>query len=267
MQIGFAFAILVGMTLGLVGSGGTILTVPILVYIMGVDPVLATTYSLFAVGTTAFIGGLRGLRKGEVDLAHVCHFGIPSLLSVFLTRTFLLPLVPEVIYIGSFSIHQAVVLMLLFAVVMLASAISMIRSATSLSILPSVPSSSNRMTVGIAGMLVGFVTGVVGAGGGFLIIPVLVNFFHLSIRRAVATSLLIIAINSFFGLMGDLEKFRDFDWYLLLGYTLFTIGGIFAGFSLSKKISSSLLKKIFGYFILAVALAILITEVSGNHNI
>ncbi len=263
MQIGFAFAILVGMTLGLVGSGGTILTVPILVYIMGVNPILATTYSLFAVGTTAFIGGLRGLRKGEVHLAHVYHFGIPSLVSVFLTRTFLLPLVPDVIYIGSYGIHQAVLLMLLFAVVMLASAISMIRSTKSLSILPDGQTDRNSTTVSIAGVLVGFVTGVVGAGGGFLIIPVLVNFFRLSIKRAVATSLLIIAINSFFGLMGDLEKFKNFDWYLLIGYTLFTIGGIFAGFSLSKKISASLLKKIFGYFILAVALAILITEISG----
>ncbi len=263
MQIGFVLAILVGMTLGLVGSGGTILTVPILVYVMGVDPILATTYSLFAVGTTASIGGLRGLRNGDIDLSHVYHFGVPSLLAVFMTRTFLLPLVPEVIYIGAYGMHQSVVLMLVFAMVMLTSAISMIRASTTLSIMPSRPSGDTRIVVVSAGILVGFVTGVVGAGGGFLIIPILVNFLHLSIRRAVATSLLIIAINSFFGIMGDLEKFKEFNWCLLLGYTLFTIGGIFAGFSLAEKISGALLKKIFGYFILVVATGILIKEILG----
>lgn len=263
MLIGLLCAIFVGMTLGLVGSGGTILTVPILVYVMGVDPILATTYSLFAVGTTALIGSIRGLKNRDVDLSHVYHFGIPSLLSVFLTRTFLLPLVPEIIHIGSLALHQSVVLMLLFSLVMLASAMSMIGSRSISKLLPTQRDGGDkRMQVAMAGILVGFVTGIVGAGGGFLIIPVLINFFNLSLRRAVATSLVIIAINSFFGVMGDLEKFVDFDWYLLIGYTLFTIGGIFAGFSLSKKINSDILKKIFGYFILVVSVYILVKEVS-----
>ncbi|MFD2594274.1 sulfite exporter TauE/SafE family protein [Sphingobacterium griseoflavum] len=255
---------MVGITLGLVGSGGSILTVPIFVYVMGVDPILATTYSLFAVGTTAFIGSIRGVRNGDVDLSHVFHFGFPSLLTVFITRIFVLPLVPDVITIGSITVHQSVVLMLLFALVMLASSVSMIAPKTMLTNLFPKPTNGNKKTqVVLSGVLVGFVTGVVGAGGGFLIIPVLINFLHLSLRKAVATSLIIIAVNSFFGIMGDLEKFAVFDWSLLLRYTCCTIVGIFLGFSLAKKIKSDLLKKIFGYFIFAVAFSILLKELWG----
>lgn len=261
MFVGFALAIFVGITLGMVGSGGTILTVPILVYVMGVDPILSTTYSLFAIGITSSIGAVRGVCKSEVDIPKVLTFGLPSLLMVFITRTFFLPLVPPIIRIGVWDLQQSVVLMFLFAFVMLSSAFAMIQGDDK-------PLENNETTrkiplqlVVAQGIVVGLVTGIVGVGGGFLIIPALVNFYRMPIRRAVSTSLVIITINSFFGVLGDVEKFEKFDWYLILGYTIFTIVGLFLGFILSNKVSGTKLKKMFGYMILIVALSVLIHEI------
>ena len=258
--LGCILAIIVGITLGLIGSGGTILTVPILVYIMGVDAALSTTYSLFAIGFTSFIGALRGIYRKEADLPKVLSFGVPSLIVVFITRSFILPLVPEVIHIAGYDFHQNVLLMILFSFVMIASSLSMIRSAKNGIELPAENTKTPIEVIVLQGALVGLVTGLVGAGGGFLIIPALVNFYRLPMRRAVATSLIIITINSFFGVMGDLEKFEFFDWNLLLGYTGGTVLGIFIGFYLADKIPNKSLKVAFGYMILLLGLYILVKE-------
>lgn len=261
---GFLLAILVGLTLGLVGSGGTILTVPILVYVMGADPVLATTYSLFAIGLTSSIGGITGVVKKEVDLNKVWGFGVPSLIVVLITRLYILPLVPETIVISGYPIAQSTLLMLLFSLIMIASAMSMIRTAQRKF---EVPSRSHEFPIEIImlqGALVGLITGAVGAGGGFLIIPALVNFYHLPMRRAVSTSLVIIAINSFFGLAGDLEKFPTFDWMLLGSYTLGAVIGLGLGFYWAEKIPGHRLKAGFGYVIMAVGLYVLFQEIWSN---
>ncbi|MFZ4262230.1 sulfite exporter TauE/SafE family protein [Sphingobacterium sp. HJSM2_6] len=265
LLLGCLLAVLVGITLGMIGSGGTILTVPILVYIMGVNPILATTYSLFAIGITSFIGGVRGIIYQEADLSKVLSFGIPSLVVVFTTRAFILPLVPDVIVLGSFQLEQHVALMLLFAAVMLTSSINMIRTAK----FP-LESSAKAFHVPLYGVMlqgamVGFITGLVGAGGGFLIIPALINFYKLPIRKAVATSLIIITINSCFGLLGDLEKFPEFDWRLISAYTLSTVFGLFIGFNLVKKVSNLFLRVSFGYMILIIGLYILVKELILIH--
>ncbi|MFD1769936.1 sulfite exporter TauE/SafE family protein [Sphingobacterium suaedae] len=260
MILGYFLAIVVGITLGLVGSGGSILTVPILVYTMGVDPVLSTTYSLFAVGVTAVVGSLKGFYQGEVDLRKVVSFGIPSLLMVFVTRTFILPCIPEIFIIGDWEIHQATVLMIVFAVVMLASAWSMIKGHSFAFVEKHTARRFGSGQIVMHGMLVGLVTGVVGAGGGFLIIPALVHFYHMPMKNAVSTSLVIIAVNAGFGLLGDVEKLPTFDWQILGGYTGLAIGGIFVGFYLANKISGDQLKKLFGYMILLVGMYILVKE-------
>ncbi|WP_209023064.1 sulfite exporter TauE/SafE family protein [Sphingobacterium sp. CZ-2] len=258
--VGCILAIIVGITLGMIGSGGTILTVPILVYIMGVDPVLATTYSLFAIGITSFIGGTRGIIKKEADIKKVFSFGLPSLIVVFLTRSFILPLVPEVIHIGPYAIQQNVALMIVFSFVMLASSISMIRTAQKGIETPKVAHVVPLEIIILQGAFVGLITGLVGAGGGFLIIPALVNFYFLPMRKAVATSLIIITINSFFGVLGDIEKFAEFDWKLLGFYTAGTVLGIFIGFAFADKVSNKSLKISFGYMILLIGAYILVRE-------
>jgi len=260
MIAGFLLAIFIGLTLGLIGSGGTILTVPIFVYVMGVDPVLATTYALFAVGVTSVVGAVRGFATREIDIKQACRFGIPSLLTVYLTRTFLLPLVPETIHFGSFEIHQSVLLMIFFALIMFAAAISMIVNDTSLAEYTMKGEGSSSVKTTALGVAVGLITGIVGAGGGFLIVPALLSLLKLPLRKAVSTSLLIISVNSLFGMLGDVEKGKDFDWFVLGGYTFFAIIGMFVGFLFSKKIDGSVLKSVFGYLILCLSIYILFKE-------
>ncbi|NGM73801.1 sulfite exporter TauE/SafE family protein [Sphingobacterium sp. SGL-16] len=252
--MGLFLAVFVGITLGLVGSGGSILTVPIFVYVFGVDPVLATAYSLFAIGATSIIGGTKGFISKDVDIDKLLKFGIPSMISVFLTRKFLVPLIPDQFNIMGYIIQQEVVLMVSFAVLMLFAAYAMFHEIN-------IPKAQFPfITVVAKGVFVGSVTGIVGAGGGFLIIPALTNFFNLSMKKAVATSLVLIAINSFLGLLGDWRRIDLFDWNLLLQYTLLTIVGIFIGFYLSNKIDGKKLKRIFSVGIMAVAIFVLLTE-------
>lgn len=251
---GLILAVFVGITLGLVGSGGSILTVPIFVYVFGVDPVLATAYSLFAIGATSIIGGVKGFIHKDVDFDKLLKFGIPSMISVFLTRKFIVPLIPDHLNLFGHTVAQEVVLMVLFAMLMLFAAYAMFQEI-------SIPHTNFPfLTIVLKGVFVGSVTGIVGAGGGFLIIPALTNFFNLSMKKAVATSLVLIAINSILGLLGDWRRIELFDWNLLLLYTLLTIVGIFIGFFISNKIDGMKLKRIFSMGIMAVAIFVLLTE-------
>lgn len=251
---GIILAVFVGVTLGLVGSGGSILTVPIFVYVFGVDPVLATAYSLFAIGATSIVGGVKGIIHKDVDFDKLLKFGIPSMVSVFLTRKFVVPLIPDQFNLFGYTVAQEVVLMVLFAVLMLFAAYAMLQEISL------AKTNFPFFTVVLKGVFVGSVTGIVGAGGGFLIIPALTNFFNLSMKRAVATSLVLIAINSILGLLGDWRRLDLFDWNLLLLYTLLTVVGIFIGFYLSNKIDGKKLKRIFSFGIMSVAIFVLLTE-------
>jgi uncharacterized membrane protein YfcA len=252
--LGLFLAVFVGITLGLVGSGGSILTVPIFVYVFGIDPVLATAYSLFAIGVTSFIGGVKGIIKKEVDFDKLLKFGIPSMISVFLTRKFVVPLIPDEFHLFGHTVSQNVVLMVLFAVLMLFAAYAMFHEL-------SLPKTSFPfITIVSKGVFVGSVTGIVGAGGGFLIIPALTNFFNISMKKAVATSLVLIAINSLLGLLGDWRRIDQFDWNLLVMYTVLTVGGIFIGFFFSNKIEGKKLKRFFSVGIMIVAIFVLLAE-------
>lgn len=258
--IGYALAVLVGISLGLIGSGGSILTVPILVYIMGVSPVLATAYSLFIVGATALIGGVQNAVQKRVDFVTVLVFGIPSILGVYLTRAYVVPALPEVITtIGGMVITKSIALMLLFAVVMLLASFSMIRPSKK-QIEEAAKISYNYPLILLEGILVGVLTGLVGAGGGFLIIPALVLFAKMPMKLAVGTSLFIIAVKSLIGFTGDMQKMEGIDYPFLLLFTLFSIVGIFIGIQLSKKIAGAKLKSGFGWFVLIMGIYIIIKE-------
>jgi uncharacterized membrane protein YfcA len=251
---GLILAVFVGITLGLVGSGGSILTVPIFVYVFGIDPVLATAYSLFAIGATSIIGGVKGFIYKDVDFDKLLKFGMPSMVSVFLTRKFIVPLIPDQFNLFGYTVAQEVVLMVLFAILMLFAAYAMFQEIN-------IPKRNFPFTtIVLKGIFVGSVTGIVGAGGGFLIIPALTNFFNLSMKRAVATSLVLIAINSILGLLGDWRRIELFDWNLLLLYTLLTIVGICIGFYFGNKIDGKKLKRFFSMGIMVVAIFVLLTE-------
>lgn len=259
--LGYFLAALVGISLGLIGSGGSILTVPILVYVMGVNPVLATAYSLFIVGSTALVGGVQSALQKRVDFKTVLIFGIPSIAAVYATRMWLVPYIPQELFsIGSLVITKSIALMLVFAVVMILASVSMIRPGKRAQFDDQTPKEYNYPMILLEGAVVGLLTGLVGAGGGFLIIPALVLLARMPMKRAVGTSLFIIAAKSLIGFIGDLQGDEILDWKLLGIFTAFSVAGIFVGILLSKKIPGQKLKKAFGWFVLIMGVYIIIKE-------
>jgi len=259
--IGYLASLLIGVSLGLIGGGGSILTVPVLVYLFHVEPVLATAYSLFIVGATSLVGVFPKYKNNMVNLRTAIIFGIPSIISVYATRKWLVPSIPETILnIGSFTLTKALLLMLLFALLMTAASISMIRDKTTNDD-HTAPADLkfNYPVILIEGVVVGILTGLVGAGGGFLIIPALVLLSKLPIKQAIGTSLLIIAMKSLSGFVGDLSH-TAIDWSLLLPVTGLAIAGLFLGNTLNTKINAVSLKKGFGWFVLVMGIYIIIKE-------
>lgn len=258
--IGYIGALLIGVVLGLVGGGGSILTVPVLVYILAIEPVMATAYSLFVVGTAAAVGAISNIRKGLVDLRIAIIFAIPAFIAVYLTRRFLIPAIPDPLgQIGELIIGKDMAIMLLFAVIMLISSYSMIKDQKK-----PVESLEGRKKLNIGvilleGTAVGLVTGIVGAGGGFLIIPALVLLAGLPMKTAVGTSLLIIAFKSLIGFIGDVQN-MVIDWVFLVGFTTLAVLGILIGIYMSGFIEGKKLKKAFGYFTLIMSFYILWKE-------
>ena len=257
--LGYLGALVIGIVLGLIGGGGSILTVPILVYLLYINPVTATAYSLFVVGVSALVGAIRNMQKGLVDLRTAIVFAIPAFIAVYGTRKYLVPAIPEEIFsVGSFMLTKNMAIMLFFAIVMLLASLSMIKNNNSDSDEESVVQYNYPLII-IEGFLVGVLTGIVGAGGGFMIIPALVLLAKLPMKKAVATSLLIIAIKSLIGFIGDVENL-DIDWVFLLSFTLVSVGGIFIGIYLSNFISGKKLKKGFGWFVLLMGVYIIFKE-------
>lgn len=268
--IGYISSIIIGISLGLIGGGGSILTVPVLVYLFGVEPMLATAYSLFIVGTSSLIGAFPKYKEGLISIKTVVVFGIPSIIAVFLTRKLLVPAIPhDVFSIGNFIVTKSILMMILFAVLMVAASISMIREKKKTAQLEEAQKFNYPMIM-LEGSVVGVLTGLVGAGGGFLIIPALVMLSKLPMKKAVGTSLLIIAAKSLIGFTGDLmSNSTQMNWTLLLSVTALAIAGIFAGNWLSQKIDGNKLKKGFGWFVLVMGVYIIVNELfiktGGGH--
>lgn len=258
--LGYFGALLIGVILGLIGGGGSILTVPILVYLMSLNPVTATAYSLFVVGVSSAFGAFQNIKKGLVNFRIAIVFAIPAFIAVYLTRKFLLPAIPEeIITFGSFVLTKDIAIMVFFAVIMLLASLSMIRDSKLSSTSATETLKFNYPLIVIEGLVVGVLTGVVGAGGGFLIIPALVLLAKLPMKNAVATSLLIIAVKSLIGFIGDVENL-PIDWTFLLSFTLISVIGIFIGTYFSSRINGSKLKKGFGWFVLVMGVYILLKE-------
>lgn len=260
--IGYCAAIMIGISLGLIGGGGSILTVPVLVYLFHIDATQATSYSLFIVGLTSLIGAYLNYRKQQVDVRTALLFGLSSITTVFLTRKFLIPAIPNVLFsIGDIEISRAVATMVLFAILMVLAAVSMIRNNNTKQTDTSSTNALSKLL--LFGVGIGLITGLLGAGGGFLIIPALVLVLHIPMKKAVGTSLLIIALNSLIGFTGDIGQ-QYIHWPFLLLVAAIAIAGIIIGTWLSRKIAGAKLKKGFGWFVLAMGTYILIKELLLN---
>lgn len=261
MLLGYLSGLLIGVVLGLIGGGGSILTVPVLVYLFMIDPVVATAYSLFVVGVSALVGALRNIPQGLVDFRTAIIFAIPAFIAVYVTRKYLVPAIPDPIAEwNDFVLTKGLGIMLFFSLIMLLASISMIRDQSEAES-EKRQVSYNYPFIVLEGLLVGLVTGLVGAGGGFLIIPALVLLAKLPMKKAVATSLLIISIKSLIGFIGDVENLT-IDWLFLTKFTGLSIIGIFIGVRLNKFIDAKKLKKGFGWFVLIMGVYILVKELS-----
>ncbi|MCS7073692.1 MAG: sulfite exporter TauE/SafE family protein [Bacteroidia bacterium] len=254
---GYFGAVTMGISLGLIGGGGSILTVPILVYLFRIDSTVATFYSLFIVGLSSLVG--VGSHVTKVDWKTAVYFGLPSVISVSITRLYIVPAIPnEIITTGSFVLTKSIALLILFAIIMLIASERMIRGQVPVaSDSDKTPSFLNFFG---KGGLVGLITGLVGAGGGFLIVPALALLAKLPMKQAIATSLVVITTNSFVGFAVSAGKGTFIDWQLLLTFSGIAAIGIFIGAALSKKISNEVLKPAFGWFVLMMGTYILVKE-------
>jgi uncharacterized membrane protein YfcA len=256
---GYISALIIGVSLGLIGGGGSILAVPVLAYLFLVNEKVATAYSLFIVGFSALIGGVKQHFKGYVDWRTAFVFGVPAIVGVTLVRHYLVPALPDILFtIGNFEFTRRMCMFGLFAILMFPAAYSMLKKRVESSIQKDV--NYNYPLILLEGLIVGAITGFIGAGGGFLIIPALVILANVEMKVAVGTSLIIIAFKSLLGFfLGDALTIK-IDWIFLSTFTFISLIGIFIGSYLSNFIDGDKLKKGFGYFIFVMAIFIFYME-------
>lgn len=254
--ITLVIAFLVGLIMGLTGAGGSILTVPVFTYLLKLDVLTATTYSLFVVGTTSIVGAIKNIIAKNVDLKPAALFAIPSLIMVVITRAIIVPLIPTTILnFGSYELSRQNLLLGLFAVMIIYAGVSMLRSRKE-----SVQKEPENSRLFLQGSVLGLIMGLLGAGGGFMIVPVLVLFAGMEMKKAIGTSLLIISINAMSGFLAGFAQIEQIDWILLVKFSSLMIAGILTGGYFTPKINTTLLKKGFGYFILVVAAYMILKE-------
>ena len=260
--LGYIGAVMTGLILGLLGGGGALLSIPVLVYLFHIPATLATGYSLFLVGLTATTGALQNIRKQLVDYTAVLYYGIPSAITVYCMRRFVMPALPNTFFtINNFTVDKNHFILFVLVLVMFIAAYKMITAKTEED-KDTASGSINYIKLPLYAVLVGGFLGLVGAGGGFLMIPALVLFANLPMRKAVGTSLVLVAANSFIGFVGDIHGNVAMDWKFLFLFSAFSIIGVLAGNYLQHFVKGNELKKYFGWFILLVALLMVVKEIS-----
>jgi len=256
--LGYFLALFVGISLGLIGGGGSILAMPILVYIFHFTPHTSTSYSLFIVGISALVGSIKHYRLKNLHLPAAIIFGLPSIVSLLLVRKYVLPNIPTIIfYINGWSITKDILIIIFFGLLMIAASFSMISNNNDYQN----NSAPNKLKLALIGFIIGIITGFLGAGGGFLIIPALIFFAALTMKQAIGTSLIIIAINALIGFAGDVLNKVPLDYSFLIYFSLISIIGIYIGIYLSKKIDGNKLKPAFGWLVLIEGIYIISREI------
>lgn len=253
--IGYCLSVLIGFSLGLIGGGGSILTVPVLVFFFNIDPAMATTYSLFVVGIAAIAGSFNHYRMNNISYKTVLLFGIPSVIVLFVMRHWLLSMIPPVIFHSSkFTVTKSSFILGVFAALMLIAGWTMIRQKK----YTPLKEKQSFARLMMQGAITGAVTGFIGIGGGFIIVPSLVLFAGLPMKKAIGTSLTIITINCIVGLLGNIEAASSVNLLFLTIFSLCAIAGIIAGTQATRYIPDKKLKPVFGWIILVMSLVVMV---------
>ncbi|HWB63130.1 MAG TPA: sulfite exporter TauE/SafE family protein [Chitinophagales bacterium] len=256
---GYIGALCTGLVLGLMGGGGGLLAIPILVYLFGVEASVATGYSLFLVALTASSGAFQNIRKKMVDYHAAFYYGLPSVITLYIMRRYVMPAIPKALFtVGNYTVQKNQLILFALAIVMFAAAYKMITSDND--VITDEPHKANKLKLATLAVVIGSFLGLVGAGGGFLVMPSLIYFANLPPKKAVGTALVIVSVNSLIGFIGDLGTHTAFNWSFLLTFSFFSISGVFIGHYLAGFIHNHLLKKYFGWFILVVGIWIVIKE-------
>jgi len=259
--LGYLGALLTGTVLGLLGGGGALLSIPVLVYLFGIEPQLATSYSLILIGITALSGAYQNIRKKLVDYNAALYYGVPSVIAVYVVRRWIMPNLPKVMFtFGTYAVDKNLFILIILAIVMFAAAYKMITSGPA----PTEEKEHkiNHFELAFFAVLIGSFLGLVGAGGGFLMVPALMYFANVHTKRAIGTSLLLVAVNSFIGFLGDMRSHVQLDWAFFATFAFFSVAGVFIGQYLAERIHNDKLKKYFGWFILLTAVFIIVKEIS-----
>ncbi len=260
---GYLGALATGVVLGLLGGGGALLSIPVLVYLFHIEPQLATSYSLILIGITASSGAYQNIRKKLVDYNAALYYGVPSVISVFAVRRWVMPNLPKVMFtIGNYPVDKNLFILAVLASVMLIAGYKMITSSA-----PSTEETEHQIDhvrLAFFAVLIGAFLGLVGAGGGFLMVPALMYFANVQTKKAIGTSLVLVAINSFIGFLGDMRSHVQIDWTFFFTFAFFSVAGVFIGHYLATYIDNSKLKKYFGWFILITAVFIVVKEFSSR---
>ena len=259
--LGYLGAILTGLVLGLLGGGGALLSVPILKYMFHIETSVATSYSLFLIAITASSGAYQNIRKKLIDYNAALYYGIPSVITVYIVRRWAMPNLPKIMFtVGNYAVDKDLFVLILLVLAMVIAAYKMITAKNTEG--EQVAYTINHPRLIFFAVLIGAFMALVGGGGGFLMVPALVHFANVSTKKAIGTSLVLVAINSFIGFMGDVTSHIQINWPFFFTFLFFSITGVFAGHYLATYIHNSKLRKYFGWFLLVIAVLIVIKEVS-----
>jgi uncharacterized membrane protein YfcA len=262
--LGYLGALLTGVILGLLGGGGALLSIPVLVYLFHIEPQLATSYSLILIGITATSGAYQNIRKKQVDYNAALYYGIPSVIAVYTVRRWVMPNLPKVIFsLDGYAVDKNLFILVILAIVMFAAAYKMITAKPNDT--QDEDHKVDHLELAFFAILIGSFLGLVGAGGGFLMVPALIYFANVHTKKAIGTSLLLVAVNSFIGFLGDMRSNVSIDWKFFAIFACFSVAGVFIGHYLTNYIHNDKLKKSFGWFILVTAIFIVVKEFTARY--
>ncbi len=264
--IGYVWAALIGLLMGLLGGGGSVLTIPVFIYLFGLEEGYAAAYSLFVIGSTSIVGAVRNVIKQNVDYNSALLVGLPSITSVFLTTSYLVPRIPvEIFSLNDFTLLRSKAMMIIFSALLITAAVLILKKKR-INEKQLKPKKTPRALLLFLGVMIGLLAGLVGVGGGFLIVPILILVANIPMKKAVGTTLLIIALNSTLGFIGHLFN-KTIDWAFLLPFSAVSIIGIIIGMYLSKFVSGAKLKKAFAYFLMVMVIYVMYAEFFSSSSV